>query len=269
MPAQNQDFETFAGNSVSPIFTVTNNGVVVDISTVTDISWSMQLDAESAALVTKTKSAGQIVFVTNGTDGKFKVNILGADTTGKSGFYVHTATITDGSGNLTTVAIGRMQVAIRPLWSYNPAAISTSPLYQVRMLIGDVIQSEQQMMDEEIRWQITQYPSIWAAAAACARQISAKYARMVDTVQGDVRTMYSSRSRNYMAVAVSLDFQGKGRSGALAYAGGISQADKVNQVEDTDRVSPQFNLMMDDNLLPVGPVGNQTPGSPLPDVSNT
>jgi|SRR5882672_427965 len=268
MPAQNQDFETFAGNSISPIFTVTNGGVVVDISTVTEISWSMQLDAESAALVTKLKSAGQIVFVTNGTDGKFKVNILGTDTIGKSGFYIHTATITDGSGNQTTVSIGRMQVAIRPLWSYNPASIATSSLYQVRMLIGDVIQSEQQMMDEEIRWQITQYPSVWAAAAACARMIAAKYARMADTVQGDVRTMYSSRTRSYMAVAGSLDFQGKGRSGALAYAGGISNADKINQVEDTDRVSPQFNIGMDDNLLPVGPVGNQTPIGPQPDASN-
>jgi len=51
--------------------------------------------------------------------------------------------------------------------------------------------------------------------------------------------------------------------GASVYAGGISQADKTAQLQDLDRVTPQFNLMMDDNLIvPVGPVGNETPGNP-------
>lgn len=259
--ALNQDFVTYAGNAISPIFTVTSNGVVVDISTVTEITWTMQLNDSGAALITKTKTAAQIVFVTNGTDGKFKVNLLGADTTGKTGFYQHYATITDSGGNQTTVSAGRMQIGKTPDWSYNASQIATVPLYQVRMLIGDVVYSDQQMIDEEITWLLTQSSNVYTAASQCARALAAKFSRMVDIVQGEMKTNYSAKARAYLAMAAQLDAQGKTRSGTMMYAGGISQSDKLDQVEDTDRVSPQFNLQMNDNLLPITPVGNQTPGT--------
>lgn len=261
--ALNQDFVTYAGNAVSPIFTVqTTAGVAINISTVSDITWQAQPDADTAAVLTKKKSnSGQIVFVTDGTDGKFQVNIATGDTTNFSGYYIHSATIFDASSNPTTVAVGRMQVALKPTWTYNPVALATSALFQVRRLIGDVLQADMQMQDQEILWQITQYPNIYSAAAACARALSAQYARLVDTIQGEMRTLYGQKAKNYQAIAAALEAQGRGRSGALAFAGGISASDKETQVEDNDRVSPQFNLMMNDNLLPEAPVGNLTPAS--------
>jgi hypothetical protein len=49
----------------------------------------------------------------------------------------------------------------------------------------------------------------------------------------------------------------------LPYAGGISIVDKLNQEQNQDRVQPQFQIGMEDNLLPVTPAGNlsSVPGS--------
>ena len=44
----------------------------------------------------------------------------------------------------------------------------------------------------------------------------------------------------------------------LPFAGGISVSDKQANEADTDRVAPQFNIGLEDNFLPVGPVGNET-----------
>lgn len=269
MAALNQDFVTYSGDTVSPIFTVLNSSnVAIDISTVSEITWKLRPeDVDAAALVTKTKTAGQITFVTDGTDGKFQVAITAADTATLSGYYLHEAQITDGSGNVTTVTVGRMQVGLVPTWTYNPAQLATNSVYQVRLLLGDTRYADQQMQDQEIEWYISQYGNIWSAAANAARGLAAQFSRLVDTMQGDLRTLYGQKARNYLAMAANLDMQAKGRGGAYVYAGGISNQDKEQQVEDTDRVPPNFLLRMNDNLLPVAPVGQQTVGAPLPAAS--
>lgn len=51
----------------------------------------------------------------------------------------------------------------------------------------------------------------------------------------------------------------------MPYAGGISVMDKEMQEQDTDRVQPQFNIGLDDNLnMPFGPAGNQTENQAQP-----
>ena len=268
MAAVNQDFITYVGDAVSPIFTVTasSGGAAVDISGATEITWSAARDDVSAAVLTKLKSAGQITFVNSGTDGKFQVAILKTDTALLSGFYIHKASITDAAGNVTSVAVGRMQVGLAPSWSYDSTQIANVPLYQVRRLIGDVLYGDQQMQDEEILWTISQYGNVYMAAAECCRSLSAQFARMVDTVQGELHTLYSQRTKNYLAMANKFDGIGMSRGTfSMAYAGGISVADKQARNEDTDRVPPQFNIGMDDNLLPTGPAGNETPAGQQPD----
>lgn len=264
MAALNADFVTYKGDSPKPIFTVLTgaNGTAVDISGCTEIIWTVQQQAETAVVLTKKLSTGGIAFVGGGTTGQFQVTITSADTAALDGYYMHQASITDAQSNITTVTVGRMQVGVKPNWTYNPTLIAIVPLYQVRRLIGDTLEADQQMQDQEILWQITQYGNIYSAASACARSLAAQFARLVDTIQGELRTLYGQKAKNYLAIAATLEAQGKGRSGALAYAGGISQTDKSNQVVDTDRVPPQFNLMMDDNLLPESPVGNLVPSAP-------
>ncbi len=123
--------------------------------------------------------------------------------------------------------------------------------------------------NREIRTAISNYSNLYLAAAECARKIAARFARDVDTQQGELRTMYSSRRRAYQSIAIDLEQRGFSRITGTGYAGGISQSDKDARVQDEDRVQPQFNLAMMDNLLPIGPVGHETPGSPQPFDTNS
>jgi hypothetical protein len=146
-------------------------------------------------------------------------------------------------------------------WTYNAQLLATWPTYQVRRLIGDVVSTDQQLQDEEIAFALTQRSTVYGAAAECARNLAAQYGRQVDVVTsgagGMLKTNYSSKARIYAAMA--LEYEGKSAmTGAgLPYAGGISVTDKQNQLANTDRVSPQFNIGMEDNTLPVGSVGNE------------
>lgn len=144
-------------------------------------------------------------------------------------------------------------------WSYNVAALATTPLFQVRRLIGDVKTGDQLIQDEEINWELTQWPNIYLAAAASARAIAAQFSREVDIVQGELKTNYSNKAKAFEALAQRMDVIGGARSGGALYAGGISQADKASNVLDTDRTPPAFNRGEFDNYLPESPVGQQTP----------
>lgn len=267
--ALNQDFVTYKTDNISPIFTVQTAGVAINISTVSEIVWYCQLNNDGAQLIIKKKSTGGVQFVTDGSNGQFKVNILASDLTNLDGWYIHKAQITDAGGNPTTIEAGRMQVGPRPDWTYNAAQIAANPLYQLRLLIGDTVQNDKQLLDEEINYLLTLWNNnIFLAAAQCARGLQAKFARLVDVVQGEMKTNYSNKSKMYALMAVQLQSQGQNRGGATkAYAGGISVADKTTQVENADRVAPQFNLGMDDNLLPVGQSGNQVPVMPQPSIN--
>jgi len=154
------------------------------------------------------------------------------------------------------------------LWTYDPTQIAAKPLFQVRWLIGDVIQTDQQLQDEEIGFAVTQRPSIYGAAAECCRALSARLARQADTAQGDLHTTYSQRSRAYALRAAEYESKAAIRGGALPYAGGVGIADKQNQEADTDRVPPQFQIGMEDSSLPVSSAGNQSIEPPEPGVSS-
>jgi hypothetical protein len=153
------------------------------------------------------------------------------------------------------------------MWTYIPQQIATSSLYQVRRIIGDVLVGDQQLQDEEVSWIIGRYSTIYGAAAECCRSIAAQFARKVDTVQGELRIMYSAQTKRYMDMA--RDFEARGLRGVVPYSGGISVADKVNNAQDPDRVPPEFNKHQFDDLLPVGPVGEQTPTPGSPDNQNS
>jgi hypothetical protein len=123
--------------------------------------------------------------------------------------------------------------------------------------------------DEEIAFALTQRNSIYGGAAMICLGISAKFSREADTVDRDLRTVLSAKSKAYAERARTYEMQASARSGAMPYAGGISIADKVAQELDLDRVPPGFAVNMDENYLPVAPIGNE--GTPLPaeDESDT
>jgi hypothetical protein len=259
MPAAtNQDFITFQGDAVSPVFTVFDvNNNVVDISAVSEITWTAQQNLQSAAVITKKKSTSGIAFTNSGTDGKFTVTITGADTSPLSGWYIHTASLT-GLAGITTVTVGRMNVGQAPDWTYDDGTAATNDMYLLRGMIGDTAQSDQLLSDQIIIISLKRYSTVENAAAECCRFVAAKFAREVDIVQGQLKTNYSQKSKTYLTLAVKYDQLGYARGGVTAYTGATSVTDKDNRVLDTDRVPPQFNIGMFDNTLPESPVGHQT-----------
>lgn len=261
--AVNQDFVTYQGDDVQPEFTVLDgSGLPIDISAVNNIVWVARRNLGSSVVVTKQKTLGQITFLTDGTDGKFLVAITKADTAALDGYYLHAAAVVDSANNLTTVTVGRMQVGQPPVWTYDATQLPTSRLYQVRRIMGDVLITDQQLSDPEVEYATSIYPDNYMAAAECCRQIAAQYARKVDTIQGEVRTMYSSQSAKYLNMANKFQsFALENGAGSTPFFGGGSVTAKAAQLADPDRVTPQFNIGMFDDLL-LGQTGNQTPGNP-------
>jgi hypothetical protein len=147
-------------------------------------------------------------------------------------------------------------------WSYNIEDLATSTKDQVRLLIGDTLTTDQQLQDEEINFAVSQRSSVWGAAAECCRSLAAKFGRSVDVTAGSSKTSFSQVAKAYTAKA--LDFEAKAAMGGagLPYAGGISISDKLRQEQNEDRVSPQFQIGMDDDFLPVGPAGNESSSAP-------
>ena len=110
----------------------------------------------------------------------------------------------------------------------------------MRFLIGDTDSSDQQLTDEEIAYLLTEYTAPKRAALEAARSLQAKYSRLCDQRTGDISISYSQRRDSYAALVRDLQ---RGMLGA-PYAGGISQADKDSDEDDTDRVKPAFRVEM-------------------------
>jgi len=263
MTAVSQNFAIDAGDASAPIFTVQDqNGKAIDLSAVVDIVWSLLRSADAtAAVLQKKKSLGQVAFVNTGVDGQFQVTITVADTAPLAGNYFYKAQTIDGAGNVSTVAVGTVYFGVPPAWTYDATQLATSSLMQVRLEIGDTAYSDQLLYDEEINFFLSQRPNIYGAGADACRAIASKFARQIDIVQGTLKENYSNRQRAYEARAQRLDFMATTRGGGLPYAGGISAADKENQVENADRVTPSFNIGLNDNYLPVAPAGQVIPGT--------
>lgn len=143
-------------------------------------------------------------------------------------------------------------------WSYNPAQLSANTVYQTRFLIGDTLSNDQQLSDEEIKFSLSLRSSIWGAAATCLRNLSAQYSRLADSVQRDLRVVYSAKSKAYALRAAEFETMSNARGGFAGYCGGISIADKTAQEENSDRVPPNFGIgITDNNNSPVAPAGNE------------
>lgn len=143
-------------------------------------------------------------------------------------------------------------------WTYTPSSLASSALFQVRLLIGDTLSTDQQLQDEEIDFVLTERPNLYGAAAECCRSLAAKFSRSVDQAAGATRAAFSQLAKAYNAKAADFEAKAAAAGSALPYAGGISVADKQRQEMDPDRVQPQFDLGMDDDFLPFPSAGNET-----------
>ncbi len=258
MATTGQDFTTYQGDAAQPIFIVTDSdtGAVVDLSIVSDIVWTAQRNLNSAVVLTKKKSTGDIIFVTDGTNGQFQLLLTGADTTPLSSFYMHEAIVVDATGNQTTVTLGRMLVGRLPSWSYSGDP-KNSDVDAIRFLIGDTQESCPQLEDPEIQWAHDQLNHPYGGASICCQSLAAAMSRLADESDGQSKILFSQRARAYAQRALEFAAIFTMRTG-LVYSGNISLSDMQRQEEDTDRVSPQFDIGMEDNAIPIGPSGFET-----------
>jgi len=59
-------------------------------------------------------------------------------------------------------------------WTYDPTQLLTTPMMQVRYLIGDTKDTDRQVQDEEIQFALSERPSVYGAAAIVCRALSAQ-----------------------------------------------------------------------------------------------
>ncbi len=153
-------------------------------------------------------------------------------------------------------------------WTYNVSTLLTNTTYQVRFLTGDTSANDPQLQDEEIVFTLNLRSSVWGAAAMCCGSIAANASRRADTSTGELRTHYSEVARAYFARSAMYETKSAEMGGALPFCGGITISGKALAEADLDRVPPNFNVGMTDNVnYPVAPAGNETSvGTDTPNV---
>lgn len=146
-------------------------------------------------------------------------------------------------------------------FTYNPSSVATSQMMQVRLVIGDTVESDQQIQDEEIDFFLTQRSSIYGAAAECCRSLASQYSRSADMRTGASDAKYSQMAVAYALRAQQFDAKAAAAGAGMPYCGGISQADKENSAQDDDRVNPQFAIGMFDSNLPLAQISQTASGT--------
>jgi len=118
----------------------------------------------------------------------------------------------------------------------------------IRFLVGDTDSTDQLITDEEIAWVNAEVSGsaaatthLYRAAARTAHAIAAKFTRLADQQIGDLRVAMSQKANAARILAASLDDLAASDSAVpIAYAGGVSVANKTSQEQDDDRVKPFF-----------------------------
>lgn len=139
-------------------------------------------------------------------------------------------------------------------YSYLSSGPGSSDRSWVRMRIGDNSSADVLLQDEEIDVLLDDYGSKWSAAAAAARSVGAGFARRTEKTVGKLKIVMGESSAHYFDLASLLDAEANTNAGG-AFAGGISDADKKTQTDDTDWAGASFTRSQFDN--PSGPTNSR------------
>ncbi len=125
-------------------------------------------------------------------------------------------------------------------WTYDSSAPGDTDRDQIRLMIGDVDTTDQQLTDEEIAYYVTTYTTVGASAVAAARAIMARYARLVSKSVGDLRISLSDRHTHYKELVAYLESVAESSDPWQVYAGGQSVAEIDADDADTDLPTSSF-----------------------------
>lgn len=102
-------------------------------------------------------------------------------------------------------------------WTYDPTILQDSPKDQIRLLIGDTLESDPLLQDEEIQFYIGQYPNdVKRAALASVNVIITRICSTPDYTLGPYSESNGSRLKAFQSVKAELDAQVIGYNSPLA-----------------------------------------------------
>lgn len=139
-------------------------------------------------------------------------------------------------------------------WSYSGDP-SSSDKDAVRFNIGDTIEADPQLQDEEILYLLDiNGGSIQQATIDAFKALISKYSRFVNEKVGDVSNALSDRLENFK-LALS-EYERKLTAFVVPFAGGISVAGKKANERNTALIEPFFNRPQFDNPRATGDNGS-------------
>lgn len=119
-------------------------------------------------------------------------------------------------------------------WSYskNPA---NSLLDAVRYEIGDTIETDQLLQDEEIQYELTRSGNdVLRAAARCCEAIASKFARLADSTMGQASIQASQKYAQYSAKANKLWSRATKRAVPFSGSANVSAAFSRGMMDNED-----------------------------------
>lgn len=133
---------------------------------------------------------------------------------------------------------------------------SNSPNDAVRFEVQDTINTNFLLADEEIAYAINQeagtepdggytMAQILSSAAHCCEALVRRFSMQADTQLGQLKITYSKMAVGFAQRAVELRLRAQGMQGP--YVGGLSISDKIEILQDPDRVLPAFTRTEFDN----------------------
>ena len=145
-------------------------------------------------------------------------------------------------------------------WSYlYPSQTPAGERDKVRFLIGDTLECDPLVQDEEIDFALSEFSDIRLASALVLRTIAARFGRQNDLTVGSVSVSGSNaKVQGFLKLAQEYDPNGLtlGVAIVLPRFGGLQISEKETFDEDDDAVQPVFRKFQDD--IPGGPDGNDS-----------
>lgn len=122
-------------------------------------------------------------------------------------------------------------------WSFDDSLATDRD--NVRLLIGDTDNTDQQFSDETID-ALLAAQTVYDTASRLVSNLIAKYARKAQMSMGSLSISYNQLVENYKSLLAVIQGQASKRRSFLVYGGGLSKTDKELVQSDTDRVKPSF-----------------------------
>jgi len=124
-------------------------------------------------------------------------------------------------------------------FTYQIAQLGTTPLYQLRLLLRDTVESGHRLEDEELAWVLSQAANLWLAAATAADLLLDRLETHGTVVSKSVDDLSISYDRSAL-LEQRRRWARLGAGHQVPFCGGISVGEGQVLRDDTDWKHPAF-----------------------------